>query len=100
MPDIFEDLDDVWTAFLYLSPYRESGMGLGMISPDSIRLYLETFGTDDPVRFWRYLRALDVAYVGAYHTDQVYVPDRDAVDDELLAQSIKAFFGAQQEKTK
>lgn len=97
MPDIFEELDDVWTAFLYLSPYRESGMGLGMIQPDAIRLYLETFGTDDVRRFCRYLRALDVAYVGAYHTDQVYVPSQDQVDDELLAKQIRAVLGAKQE---
>lgn len=95
MPDIFPDLEDIWEAFIYMSPYRESGTGLGLIKPEAIRLYLQTFGTDDVRRFWQYLRALDVAYVAAYHTDQVYVPDQNAIDDEALARQIKALFGKQ-----
>lgn len=94
MPDIDPGLDEIWSAFLYLDPYRESGMGLSMIPLRAQIDYMDIFGADDRKLFCILLRALDDSYVSAYHTDQVYVPSHDQVDDEILAKQIKIVLGA------
>jgi len=60
-PDIYEDLIEVWQAFVDLSRSRQSGFGVSAISTSDILAWcdIHRISKDERAEFYGYIRALD-----------------------------------------